>query len=380
MNQALAWKPDFAQTIERFAAWWQGEVIDRPPITVAVVKSRPYTGPISTHATQAARWLDIPFVVESAIAEMARTDYVGDSFPIFWPNIGPEISATPFGVDLAFTESTSWSAPIVHAGDEWARIATMQPNFDNRYWQTMEVMTDLAIELCQGRYVVGISDLHGNYDILAALRDPMQLCLDLMDCPESVVAAGRNVANAFALGFERLYAKVAAAGFGSTTWTPFYHTGRAYVPSSDFWCMVSPQVAQEWILPDILTEMAPLERSIFHLDGPQALRHLDLLLALPQLDAVQWVYGAGRGPAARWIDVYRRIRAAGKSIELLAEDANDALTMIDAIGVEGVWIRVDAPFATVDEANGFIQTVAQRSPRQRHFTGAPATHLNGKRP
>ena len=143
---------------------------------------------------------------------------------------------------------------------------------------------------------------------------------------------------------------------------------------------VSPQVAQEWILPDILTEMAPLERSIFHLDGPQALRHLDLLLALPQLDAVQWVYGAGRGPAARWIDVYRRIRAAGKSIELLAEDANDALTMIDAIGVEGVWIRVDAPFATVDEANGFIQTVAQRSPRQRHFTGAPATHLNGKRP
>ncbi len=360
MQQSLEWKPDFAQTIQRFAAWWQGEVIDRPPITVTVAPSRPYAGPQSTHHTLADRWLDIPFVVESAVAEMARTDYVGDAFPIFWPNIGPEISATPFGVDLLFTESTSWSKPIIGAAAEWARVATAEPDFGNRYWQTMEAMTDYAIDLCQGRYVVGISDLHGNYDILAALRDPMQLCLDLVDCPELVVAAGRKIAAAFALGFERLYAKVAAAGFGSTTWTPMYHTGRAYVPSSDFWCMVSPRIAQDWILPDILTEMAPLERSIFHLDGPQALRHLDLLLDLPQLDAVQWVYGAGRGPAARWIDVYRRIRAADKSIELIAVDANDALAVIDAIGVQGVWVRVETPFASVDEANAFIQTVARR--------------------
>jgi len=361
MIQALEWKPDFAHTVKRFAAWWQGEIVDRPPVSVTVLPSRPYTGPVSTHATQAARWLDVLFVVESAIAEMARKDYVGDSFPIFWPNIGPEISATPFGIDLAFTESTSWSTPVIRSGEEWTRIAAAQPDFDNRYWRTMETMTDLAVELCRGRYVVGISDLHGNYDVLAALRDPMQLCLDLVDYPELVIAAGRNVANAFALGFERLYAKVASAGFGSTTWTPMYHTGPAYVPSSDFWCMVSRRVAQEWILPDILTEMTPLERSIFHLDGPQALRHLDLLLDLPQLDAVQWVYGAGRGPAARWIEVYRRIRAAGKGIELLAQDAHDALTVIDAIGVEGVWVRVDAPFASVDEANGFIRAVAQRN-------------------
>jgi hypothetical protein len=358
-QQSLAWKPDFAQTIQRFAAWWQGEVVDRPPVTVTVTPSRPYAGPVSQHTTQTERWLDVTFIVEAAIAEMARTDYVGDAFPIFWPNIGPEISATPFGVDLDFTETTSWSKPIIGSGEEWRRVATAAPDFGNRYWQTVEAMTDYAIELCQGRYVVGISDLHGNYDILAALRDPMQLCLDLVDCPDAVAAAGRNVATAFAVGFERLYAKVAAAGFGSTTWTPLYHEGRAYVPSSDFWCMVSPRVAEEWILPDILTEMAPLERSIFHLDGPQALRHLDLLLDLPQLNAVQWVYGAGRGPAARWIDVYRRIRAAGKSIELIAQSAGDALAVLDAIGPAGVWVRVEPPFATVEEANAFVKAVAR---------------------
>ena len=109
-----------------------------------------------------------------AIAEMERTDYVGDSFPLFWPNVGPEISATPFGCELTFTETTSWSKPVIHADRDWAGLATRLPNFDNLYWQTVERMTDYALARCENRYVVGLSDLHGNYDILAALRDRLK--------------------------------------------------------------------------------------------------------------------------------------------------------------------------------------------------------------
>lgn len=359
MIRHLTLKPNFDQTINRFAAWWLGEIVDRPPVTLAVLPSRPYRGPISTHATHQARWLDVEFVVEAAIAQMERTDFVGDSFPIFWPNVGPEISATPFGCELTFTETTSWSKPVIHADKDWACLATRLPNFDNLYWQTVERMTDYALARCENRYVVGLSDLHGNYDILAALRDPMLLCMDLMDCPELVVAAGHQVAKGFVAGFERLYAKVQAAGFGTTTWLPTYHEGPAYVPSCDFWCMVSPQVAEEWILPDVLLEMQGLERSIFHLDGPQALRHLDLLLAIPTLNAIQWVYGAGRGPAARWIDTYRRIQQAGKSLQLIAQDAADALAVLEQIGGKGVWVSVEQPFASVAEAECFIAQVAR---------------------
>ena len=359
--RTLEFKPDFEQTAERFRAWWVGEVIDRPPVTLAVTPERPYTGPKSTHSTLRERWLDVEFAVESAIAVMAQTDYVGDHFPIFWPNIGPEISAVPFGCELAFTDRTSWSEPIIANCDDWQHFLETPPNFQNPYWQTMEQMTDYALERCEGRFIVGLTDLHGNYDILAALRDPMMLCLDLMDCPELVAQAGQHAARSFVTGFERLAAKLQAADMGTTTWLPYYHPGSAYVPSCDFWCMVSPEVAQELILPQILVEMAPLERSIFHLDGPQALRHLDLLLDLPELDALQWVYGAGNGPAARWIDTYRHIRRAGKSIQLLAQDAADALQVLEAIGPNGVWVTVEEPFASVAEAETFIQTVARYS-------------------
>jgi len=357
MIRELKLKHDFEKTIERFEAWWVGEIIDRPPICVSVKPTRPYTGPTKTHPTHRDRWLDVEFVVDCAIARMEQSDYVGDSFPVFFPNLGPEISATPFGCELEFSKGTSWSIPIVKSPDQWERIIEMTPNFDNIYWQAVDRLTDYAIERCEGRYIVGITDLHDSYDTLAALRDPQMLCTDLIDCPDLVRRAGRHLADAYVQSFNRSYEKLSAAGFGSSTWLNVYHEGPAYVPSCDFWCMVRPETAREMILPDLLLEIEPLERSIFHLDGPQALTHLDLVLDIPQLHALQWVWGAGNGPAARWIDVYRRTRQAGKSLQLIAEDPDDAMTVLTEIGLEGVWITVRTPFDTIEQAEHFFSQV-----------------------
>ena len=93
--------------------------------------------------------------------------------------------------------------------------------------------------------------------------------------------------------------------------------------------------------------MELLDRSIFHLDGTRPLRHLDPVLALPGLTAVQWVFGDGFGPASRWIDVYRQILAAGKSIQVLAEDMADAMAVVREVGVRGVWLSVGRPAQSV---------------------------------
>lgn len=356
----LGFKPDFAQTARRFEAWWHGEVIDRPPVTLSVKSQRTYRGPVSRHATLRERWLDVEFIVDSAIAAMEVTTYLGDALPVFWPNIGPEITATLYGCELEFGETTAWSSPIIHKPDDWQRIANAQPDFTNRYWQTLEAMTKLAIDRCAGRYLVGMTDLHGAYDILAALREPMVLCTDLFDCPELVDRAARNVAHGFAAAFARNWSLVNSAGMGSIYWTPCYHAGPAYIPSCDFWCMVSPAMARDLVYPTLVTEMTGLKRSIFHLDGPQALPHLDLTLSLPGLNALQWVFGAGHGPAARWLDVYRHARAAGKSLQVTATDANDALTVLRELGPAGLWFTIDQPFGSTGEAEAFLRKVARR--------------------
>jgi len=342
------------KTPQRFEAWWHGEIIDRPPVSLAVKPARPFRGPESRHATLRERWLDAEFQVDSAIAWIERLDFAGDSFPIFCPNVGPEITATLFGCELEFGEHTSWSHPVIKEPEDWERLVATPPNFDNIYWKTVERMTELATERCGGRYVVGMTDLHGNYDILAGLRDPEMLCLDLLDCPDLVRRAGHHVSEGFVEAFRRAYRQVSAAGHPATCWTPFLHRGPAYIPSCDFWCMVSADMAREFILPDILLEMQPLERSIFHLDGPQALKHLDLLLEIPQLGAVQWVYGAGQGPAARWIDVYRRILKAGKSVQVFAQSLEDARTVLDAVGPRGVWLAISHSFDSVADADAYL--------------------------
>ena len=376
---SLEFKPDFALTARRFEAWWHGAIIDRPPVTLTVKRPPLNSGPVARHANLRERWLDVEFVVESSLAAMAATTYLGDTLPVFWPNIGPEITATLYGCELEFGEWTSWSIPVVHDPSGWESIATAPPNFGNPYWQACEAMTNLAIDRCQGRYLVGLTDLHGTYDILAALREPIFLCTDLLDCPELVNRAARHVAHGFSAAFERNFALVNKAGMGSVFWAPCYHAGPAYIPSCDFWCMVSPAMARDRVYPTLLTEMRGLERSIFHLDGEQALPHLDLTLSLPGLNALQWVFGAGHGPAARWLDVHRRARAAGKSLQITAETAADALTVLRALGPAGVWFTIDEPFESAPEARSFLQEVdrvtasfAGQSPALNTTTACPA--------
>jgi hypothetical protein len=127
--------------------------------------------------------------------------------------------------------------------------------------------------------------------------------------------------------------------------------------------MVSSDLAKQMMVPCIIEEMAVSRRNIFHLDGPQALRHLDLVLELPGLNAVQWVYGGGQGPAGKWIDVYRKILDAGKSVEVLAADAADALSVLRAVGPRGVWLSVAQAFETASDVDAFLQDVERASAR-----------------
>lgn len=357
MLHRLKLKPDFDRTVARFQDWWLGRLRGQPLVTLSVKPSREYAGPVKQHPSLRDRWLDAEYAIDQQIARLEQQDWLGDAFPAIFPNVGPEITATLFGCELDFGEHTSWSHPIIDDPEHWPRILDKQPDFDNVYWQTIERMTRYALERNEGRYVVGMTDLHGNYDILAALREPVMLCTDLLDCPEVLQKVGRHVAEGFVAACRRQWDMLLDAGLGTTSWLPFHHTGPAYVPSCDFWCMVSPQAAHELILPDILTEMQPMERSIFHLDGPQALRHLDLLLDIPSLNAIQWVFGAGNGPASRWIDVYRKIIAAGKGVQVLAEDPADALEVLDHVGAEGVWLDVNKPFENRRNAELFLDDV-----------------------
>jgi hypothetical protein len=161
-----------------------------------------------------------------------------------------------------------------------------------------------------------------------------------------------------------LHGRIAASGQQACcTWGCAPSRGRCYYVSCDFICMISPAAFQQTVLPAVEWECGKLDRSIFHLDGPGALRHLDALLALPRLDAVQWTYGAGQGPASKWIEVYKRIQAAGKSMEVHLASPDDAKTFMENLRPEGMWMY--AGFSLdMDSAKAFLKDVERWSARK----------------
>ena len=103
-----------------------------------------------------------------------------------------------------------------------------------------------------------------------------------------------------------------------------------------------------------MAEASCLDRAVFHLDGPDAVRHLDSLLDTPEIHAIQWVPGAGALPMTRWIPLLQRIQAGGKS-QWVGCRADEVRPILEALRPEGVMISTSA--ATEDEARELLRLV-----------------------
>lgn len=336
----FALAPDFEQAMRRFAAWWQGAILDRAVATISFPKPEPERVPLpeSHHATLRQRWMDADYQVALAEARIANTVFAGDAVPIVHPNLGPEVFSAFYGCPLEFGETTSWSRPILRSWDE-REVEALRLERGSEAFRVLLELTDALLEAGRGRFVVGYTDLHPGGDAVAAFRDPQQLCIDVLERPQQVRALVDRVTDDFLGVYDFYHDRLGAAGMPSTTWLHALSPGRMHVPSNDFSCMISSRDFERLFLPGIVRECRAMTHNIYHLDGPQALRHLDLLLEVKEIQAIQWVAGAHRDHWARWIDVYRRIRKAGRSF-VVTVAAGDLGRLFEALRPEGAWLDI----------------------------------------
>lgn len=258
------------------------------------------------------RWCDIDYLIASERAHLKNSFFLGDSFPLVNPNLGPDIFGASLGGDIIFEETTSYSVPFI---EDWTEDFSFKE--DNSWWQKIKEITQAFVEDSKGEYIVGVTDLHSGADGLVSIRGPQNLCLDVFDRPEVFLNSSCVLLPAFKKQFEELYKITQKYQKGTSNWMGLYNIDPWYVTSSDFICMISNDCFNELILPELLEEIDYLKgNTIFHLDGPGALQHLDTLLEIPNLSGVQWVYGAGQPSARYWLDVLKKIQAAGKCINI----------------------------------------------------------------
>jgi len=331
--------PDWEKRLARQDAFWSRAILDRPVVVMTCDKPSPVlpVPPEKSHASLRERWLDGEYQAALALAKVMNTEYLGDALPIAYPNLGPEVFSAFFGCQMEYGERTAWSIPILH---DWAEAGELRFSEDNEYFRKLEEMTDAYLAAGQGRFHTGIADLHPGGDAIAAFRDPLNLNMDMLDNPEAVKSLLATVNAAYFRVFDHFCDKLLKAGQLVTSWPGIVSTRRWYVPSNDFSCMISKEMFDDIFLPGIAAECRHMEASIYHLDGAGALRHLDSLLEIKELNAIQWVYGAGYGRATDWLPVYRRCQEAGKGVQLWIQP-DELDTVMANLRPEGVWLRVD---------------------------------------
>ncbi len=343
-------KPDYERSKERIDAFWERELIDRPVVQFTLAKPLEAQVPIpsSRHATPGERWLDAEYQAELHLALLANQEFLGDTMPVAYPNLGPEIFSAFYGCPIHFGDyGTSWTEPILK---DWNDVDSLKLDWDSPYLKKLHELTDAFLEIGRGKFITGMTDWHAGGDAIAAFRDPQQLALDMLHYVDELRALLSRLEADYFQVYEVFYSKLRAAGQPISTWLPLVSDRKFYVPSNDFSIMISKEMFDDVFLPGIARECQFLDRSIYHLDGPGALRHLDSILAIPELDALQFVPGAGNEGFERWVGVYRKAQAAGKAIQVFCTLEELPLVM-GTLNPRGLLLSVsDVPSREVAEA------------------------------
>lgn len=351
----MRYKPNAEESRRRWLEFWDRENHDRPLLDLAAVVPDARPRPVPAPPTLYERWTDIDYRIALNRSHLDGVVYVGDSFPVMWPNLGPDFLGATFGADLIFQETTSYSVPCLTEDSPLPEFLQ-----DNSWWQRMVAMTRAFVEDAQGDYLVGITDLHPGMDGVVSLRGAEQTALDMVDRPEQAVALARRLSEAYLEQLRMLHGITSKNGpaAGCSNWMNIWHPELWYVTSCDFICMISREMFDAHIAPLLQWEARMLDgRTLFHLDGPGALRHLDALLDIPEIAGIQWVPGAAQPSARAWIPLLQKIQSRGRLLNIEA-GPEDLPVLARELQPEGLSIRLSFS-PTLSEAEDILRLVTR---------------------
>lgn len=332
----LKYKPDFDRVKKYMRAYWNKDIIDRPAACVYARKEGNRLEKIQrvVYLQNVKCEDDCRTVMEQFENTAAGVYYGGEAVPFFEATFGPDQVAGFFGAKMHYSSETgtSWVDPCIddirNAGEklEIKRIGEINPGVENIFRYSGEdgigiydkylAFSRYFTKFSEGKFLQSIADLHGNMDCLSAMRSPINLCYDIADYPDEVEKALQKALKTYDKMAGEMFEAADVKNRGSIGWSPIYCEGRCAVIQCDFSCLISPDDARRYVIPSIRKEASSLDFCVYHYDGKGALGHLDDVLSMPEIDVIQWVPGAGQPKTVEWMDLLKKIQAAGKGLWL----------------------------------------------------------------
>ncbi len=340
---------------QQFDAYWRREAPGGPLVAVSCSRTDAEPPDFPVPETVEGRWTQTEYLCNRARWQAENNVYLGVAFPMFLPNIGPDSFSAYLGAELQFLDdATSWVRPCVD------KLADYTPVFDraNKWWRHMCELLDALCEVAPGNFLIGMPDLHGGGDALAALRHPDKLALDLYDVPEEVERIMVVLTGIYKQVVDEYSARISRVQQGSTTWLQAYSRGKYTALQNDFSGLISPAMFVRFFRPEVEELAAYLDNSLYHLDGPAALGNLPHLLEVDELDGIQWEPGVADRPMSRWVEVCRQVLEAGKCLQIGAA-FDEVPYLLSRLPHQGLFITTWA--ATESDGRELLRQIGRKS-------------------
>ena len=327
----------FAPALAGWESFWNRTNTARPVLNLSY--SAPVQPPYRDHVSLEEKWLDEDYIVARFRRNRENSGYAAEGVPMLFTNLGPGCFAACIGGSYELAPQTIWfdRRPIV---EDWSAKPELVFDRQSEMWRHITRLQDRFT--AEGDIHFSITDLGGIMDVVASLRGTEALLYDLYDDPEEVRTFTKRVAELWLEGYRCQLKAVEAVSQPYNNWMNLPSSLPWYPLQCDFCAMISPAQFEKFVLPEIVWQVAQMPRSIYHLDGPGEIPHLDMLLDIPGLNGIQWVAGGGKAPLwdEQWFPLYRRIQDRKKNLVLLGglserqqDGAERLIKSIDPAGV-----------------------------------------------
>ena len=298
------------------------------------------------------QWLSVDYRMKVMESSIANTCYGLDAIHNQFVNFGPGVHAALLGAPYQLTKDSIWfgAEPIIK---DWDTPVTLKTNTNHELYKEIENHTRTFCAASKGRYFVSATDIGGQYDVLYSLRGE-ELLIDMLEYPNEVMAAEENLNREFVEYFNTLCKIIGDANCGYTGWMPIVSDTPWYPIQCDMSVMISPKMFEKFVLPSLDWVSTQIGQTIYHLDGAEQIQHLDMLLSLKHIHAIQWTMSSKRDDVNKGeytnyddemsIDIYKRTIAAGKKVVLIGVNPAQVANIYNRVGTsDGIFILTYCP-------------------------------------
>ena len=333
------WKKNLEETKQRYINWWnfKGIILNmwehfQEGVTPHADIPMP---PAPKDLNQ--KWFDPQWRADYLDWYVSHSSLMADMLPVANTQLGPGSLAAILGGVFEGGEDTIW----IHPDPNYTDDIVFNPNHPN-YLLHKELLKACK-QKAQGHYYVGMPDLMEGLDVLAAIKGTDKVLLDTVMQPEVLEHQMQQINDIYFKVFDELYDIIREGDEMAFCYFSSWAPGKMSKLQSDISTMISVDDYRRFVQPFIREQCQKIDYTLYHLDGVGAMHHLDALLEIKELNAIQWTPGVGepQGGSSKWYDLYKKILAGGKSIMACWITLDELRPLLDNIGGDGVHLEMD---------------------------------------